>query len=207
MFMLLSTHPDVVGKLRNEHNRVYPSDVETTLSVLEINPQKLNELDYTTKVIKETLRIYPIGNTGRAPDVPGPITYKGKQYPTKKNTLICPVQHTWHMDEAVFPNPDNFDPDRFTGMDRASQIAWRPFERGNRGCLGQTLAMDEMKMVLVLTIRYFDLKCYGLKPNEKPRVPWTNMDLVFGDRAFQEFTTEAKPRDGMMMTAARVKTG
>jgi len=204
-FMLLSTYPDVVEKLRQEHRRVHSSDVNETLSMLEEDPRKLKDLEFTTNVIKETLRIYPIGPTGRAPDVPDFISYKGKKYPTFSHTIICPVQHTWHMDPRVFQDPDTFNPDRFTEMDKSTQLAWRPFERGTRQCIGQSLAMEEMKMVLLLTVQYFDFKCYGLKPNPTPRVSWTSMDLVFGDRAFQEFLAEAKPRDGMPMIVTRAE--
>jgi hypothetical protein len=36
-------------------------------------------------------------------------------------------------------------------------------------------------------------------------VPWTDLDLTFGDRAFQEFLFEAKPRDGMQMKVRNSK--
>jgi cytochrome P450 len=203
-FMLLSVHPAILSELRDEHARVFSSDFDTIHTTLQNNPQKLKELEYTTKVLREALRIYPIGNTGRAPDTPGYITYNGKQYPTKANTLICPVQHTWQMSEKIFPQPDSFNPDRWTNMDKAGTIAWRPFERGNRACIGQGLAMEEMKTVLLYTVQFFHFTCYDLKPNRTPRVDWTSMDTVFGDRAFQQFLTEAKPRDGMPMTVTRV---
>ncbi|PSN73464.1 cytochrome P450 3A30 [Corynespora cassiicola Philippines] len=205
MFMQLSILPKIVEKLREEHRRVYSSDVATTLGMLKSDPKRLRELKYSTNVIKETLRIYPIGNTGRVPDEPGCITYQGKEYPTKRQMLICPVQHTWHMDPDVFHDPDTFDPDRFNDMDKDYQVAWRPFERGNRACLGQTLAMEEMKMILLLTVQYFDFKCHDLKPNSSPRVSWTKMDTIFGDRAFQEFLTEARPRDGMPMMVTKAE--
>lgn len=203
-FMLLSAHPEVVSKLREEHKRVFSSDVATINKILEADPQRLKQLDYTNSVIMETLRIYPIGNTGRAPDAPGFITYKGQRLPLKSNTLICPVQHTWQMSQDVFPDPDTFLPERFIGMGKAGLNAWRPFERGYRSCIGQSLAMEEMKMVLLYTVQFFDLVCHGLKPNKEPRAPWTRMDTVFGDRAFQEFLTEARPRDGMPMLVKQV---
>ncbi|KAI4651583.1 uncharacterized protein J4E79_009063 [Alternaria viburni] len=60
--------------------------------------------------------------------------------------------------------------------------------------------MDEFVIVFLLTIRDFDFTCADLKPNKTPRAEWNNLDLTFGDRAYQEFVFEAKPRDGMPMT-------
>lgn len=36
--------------------------------------------------------------------------------------------------------------------------AWRPFELGNTRCIGEELAMVEMKLVLALTMRELDFK-------------------------------------------------
>jgi len=36
--------------------------------------------------------------------------------------------------------------------------SWRPFEKGPRACIGQELAMLEMKIIMVMTLRDFDVK-------------------------------------------------
>jgi cytochrome P450 len=195
MFMLLSAFPDVVQKLREEHDRVFASGIDASYEILCAEPYRLNNLKYTTDVIKETLRHYPVGCTARREQTEGFIPYNGQQH-TTKGFLILPMQHTMHMNPEIFPNPSAFDPDRFARED-FPRHAWRPFERGPRACLGQPLAMDELKIMLLLTIREFDFACVGLKPNKTPRVPWTDLDLTFGDRAFQEYVFEAKPRDHM----------
>jgi cytochrome P450 len=197
-YMLLSACPDVVRKLREEHDRVFASGIDASYEILCAEPYRLNNLEYTTNVIKETLRHYPVGCTARREQTEGFIPYDGQQY-TTKGFLILPMQHTMHMNPEIFPNPSAFDPDRFARED-FPRHAWRPFERGPRACLGQSLAMDELKIMLLLTIREFDFACVGLKPNKTPRVPWTDLDLTFGDRAFQEYVFEAKPRDHMPMS-------
>lgn len=60
--------------------------------------------------------------------------------------------------------------------------------------------MNIMLTVLLLTVREFDMACYGLKPNAKPRALYTRLDTIFGDVIHQESSPEAKPRGGMMMT-------
>jgi hypothetical protein len=37
-----------------------------------------------------------------------------------------------------------------------SKGAWRAFEHGSRNCIGQILAMTEIKMIVVLVLREFD---------------------------------------------------
>jgi cytochrome P450 len=48
-------------KLREEHDRVFGTGLQTTQHTLKESPDKLSELRYTTAVIKETLRLFPVG--------------------------------------------------------------------------------------------------------------------------------------------------
>ena len=63
--------------------------------------------------------------------------------------------------------------------------------------------MDELMIIFLLTARDFDFTCANLKPNKKPRTEWFDLDLTFGDRAYQVFAFEAQPRDGMPMTVKK----
>ncbi|KAE8832834.1 hypothetical protein PTNB73_09764 [Pyrenophora teres f. teres] len=198
-FMLLSINPDAVRKMREEHDRVFTMGIEATYEMLKAEPYKLNQLTYTTGVIKEVLRFFPIGNTAR--EGIDTIPYNGAQWPTK-GLMICPVQMHMHMNPEIFLDPMKFDPERFERED-FPRHAWRPFERGPRACLGQPLALDELLITFLLIVRDFDFTCADLKPNKTPRTEWSNLDLSFGDRAYQEFLFEARPRDGMPMTVKK----
>jgi cytochrome P450 len=59
--MLLSLHPQVLKTLREEHDTVFDPNPDITLDILRQFPHKTNDLDYTTAVIKETLRMFPVG--------------------------------------------------------------------------------------------------------------------------------------------------
>lgn len=65
IWMLLSAFPEVLRKLREEHDRVFDTDFDRTLELLHENPSLIKSLHYTTAVIHETLRLFPIGMTAR----------------------------------------------------------------------------------------------------------------------------------------------
>lgn len=89
------------------------------------------------------------------------------------------------------------------GNDPVPRNAFRTFSRGARACLGQNLAIDELRVILLLTVKDYNFDCAGLKPNAKPRGPYTELDTIYGDIVFQELGMEAKPRGGMMMTVSK----
>lgn len=67
-FYSLTQHPEVLRKLKQEHDQVFGPDRGNTKAIhaqiLE-NPAKLSELKYTLQCIKEILRLYPPGSTAR----------------------------------------------------------------------------------------------------------------------------------------------
>jgi len=71
--------------------------------------------------------------------------------------MIWVNTHTIHRRADFFPNPDDFIPERFLEQ-KIPKDAWRPFEKGPRSCIGQELALLEMKIILALTIRDFEVK-------------------------------------------------
>jgi len=102
--------------------------------------------------------------------------------------------------------------------------AWRPFEKGPRGCIGQELALIEIKIVVALTIRTFEFEVQYDKEgwrdklvafDGKPEVPgffedWLKpdqgiVDNYMGDRAYQVLLGTAKPKEGMPSVVRRVK--
>jgi cytochrome P450 len=116
-----------------------------------------------------------------------------------------------HYDPLLFDSPTEFAPERH--LSSVSSVtsgyidhkAFRPFERGPRACIGQGLAIDEIRVILLLTVREFDFECCAaLRPNRKQRSPYTTLDLRLGDQVFQEIGLSSKPRDGMMVSVKRL---
>ncbi|MCB9508293.1 MAG: cytochrome P450 [Myxococcales bacterium] len=105
-------------------------------------------LEYTTAVVKETLRVHPpawvIGREA-VTDLPlgGYVIPKGHQ-------LLVPIFHI-HKSATHFPDPEAFVPERWLGRDlerRLPKHAYMPFGGGPRVCIGNHFAMMEAVLVL-----------------------------------------------------------
>lgn len=198
--MFLSINPDVLSRVRAEHDELFGASIQATSDKIVAEPSLTNKLEYTNAVIKETLRFYPIGFTIRE-NLPGTshINFDGRRWPTGHGAMIIPSTHTTHMDPSLWKDPHRFRPERFLGDEGAAQhrFAWRPFERGPRACIAQDLAMDELRIIMLLTVRWFDFELLVENRNEKPRADFTDLDTIIGDLAFQQVGMEAKPSKSM----------
>jgi cytochrome P450 len=70
-----------------------------------------------------------------------------------------------HQDEAVFPDPEKFDPDRFVNA-RPGTYSWIPFGGGTRRCIGAAFADLEMNVVLRTLFQNYELSA-TYAPDEK----------------------------------------
>jgi cytochrome P450 len=180
LYHLISKHPDTLSKLLAEHDAVLGSDPRKAAENIAESPQLLNKLQYTSAVIKETLRLFPPVGTIRKGNSDFFLTHPetGVRYPTDGFMLFgCSVaeQH----DEAYWPRPDDFVPERWMSPEgdplHVRKNTWRPFELGPRNCIGQELAQIELRAILVLTLREFDVN--SVYDENGPR--------ILGDLAFQ----------------------
>ena len=57
-----------------------------------------------------------------------------------------------HRLPALWPEPDRFDPDRFTKelVERRPRFAFIPFAAGHRNCVGGNTAMVELKLAVAM---------------------------------------------------------
>jgi sterigmatocystin biosynthesis cytochrome P450 monooxygenase len=198
-FHLLSTHPTARRLLIEEHNNVLGLDYKQAGSLIDENPQLLGQLPYTVAILKETLRLYPPASSTRGGEpnhfIPGP---EGCQLPTD-GFLVWANSWSIHHDPSYWPEPNEFLPERWLVPegDRLYPMkgVYRPFEFGPRHCIGQELAMLELKIILIMTTREFEIVTVyeewdALHPSKGPKD-------VDGDRAYQVLSGSAHPCDGL----------
>jgi len=114
-------------------------------------------LELTRAVIEEANRLYPpIAAISRA--ALGPDELAGK--PIRRGTMVVIAPYVLHRHRSLWRDPDQFDPSRFLGEQRATidRFAYLPFGVGPRICIGAMLAMQEATIVVATIMRNFILE-------------------------------------------------
>ena len=199
LLLLLSRNPSALQKLREEHDSIFGPDPAQTVSLLTSQPHLLNRLPYTLAVIKETLRLFPVVTSPRAGRTGFLLTDSdGQRYPTE-HCLVWSNHHGLHNNPLFWPRVEDFLPERFL-VDEGHPLhplkhAWRPFEAGPRNCIGQELAITELKLVLVTLARELDIKD-AYDEWDKTSGNSKSIKTVNGERAYQIQLGSARPSDG-----------
>jgi len=152
--------PMTDAELRDELVTVIGAGHETTATGLAWamerllrNPRALGLLreslaagrgDYLEATVKETLRARPV-IIDVARRLTAPATIGGYELPA--GSFVVPAIAAVHLREDLYPEPDEFRPERFLDG-KADTYAWIPFGGGVRRCAGAAFAEFEMRMVL-----------------------------------------------------------
>ncbi|GFQ70531.1 cytochrome P450 4c3 [Trichonephila clavata] len=146
---LLGLYPDIQKQVHEELDKVFGKDGERYAS-----ERDLNDLKYLDSVLKETQRLYPAA-TFWARQVSEDINICGYTLP-KGSSFVLPAM-ILHRDPEVFPEPDKFDPDRFSAENsvKIPEYAYIPFSVGQRNCIGQRFGVLEMKTIVSTILRSY----------------------------------------------------
>ncbi|MGH2852807.1 MAG: cytochrome P450 [Solirubrobacteraceae bacterium] len=101
--------------------------------------------EYLTATIHEVLRHRPVFLFAVPRAVAQPIEIGGWTYRPPTRLMAC--IYLLHHDPALYPDPHELRPERFLGSPPRPRI-WLPWGGGRKRCLGQHLAMLEMRTVL-----------------------------------------------------------
>ncbi|EPY83712.1 hypothetical protein CB1_000537021, partial [Camelus ferus] len=146
----LATHPDVQQKLQEEIDATFPNKAPPTYD-------GLLHMEYLDMVVNETLRIFPL--PGRLERVcKRDVEINGVFIP--KGTLVIVPVYALHKDPALWTEPEEFRPERFSkkNQDSINPYTYLPFGTGPRNCIGTRFAMMSMKLALVKVLQNFSFK-------------------------------------------------
>jgi cytochrome P450 len=130
----------------------------------EVSDDGNQEKPYLDAVIWETLRLRPV--------VPmvlrrlrTPMQVGGYDMPPQ--TMIAPSGYLLHRRPDIYPDPENWLPERWEGK-RPGTYTWIPFGGGVRRCLGGSFATMQMRLVLEQITRAVSLESTVPGPGELP---------------------------------------
>ncbi|KAJ3228151.1 hypothetical protein HK099_006031 [Clydaea vesicula] len=145
MLLEITRNPLVEKKLKQE--------IDLAFNNITFTYQKLPELKYLDCFIKESLRYHPVlpGLT----KVADRDDYLGEYY-IKKGTPVTANIICIHFNELYWKNPNVFSPERWENNFTPVTGSYVPFGDGPHNCVGQKLALIEMKVVLSVLLRNYE---------------------------------------------------
>jgi cytochrome P450 len=150
------THPAV-------HERA-AEEIHAATNGESITPEVLADLKYLEAVITESLRLHPV-----LPWVARKLTadFQVRGTAFAKGTVLAPSIYLVHQRKDLYPDPGQFRPERFLSK-KPDPFTWFPFGGSNRRCIGMTLALTEMKVILATILQCFQMKLLRPSGRVKP---------------------------------------
>ncbi|OBT39076.1 hypothetical protein VE00_09912 [Pseudogymnoascus sp. WSF 3629] len=138
-----------------KHPEVRDALVEELRSLPEgFSEQDLRSLPRLNNVVKETLRLYCAAPSALPRIVPAEgVVFSGHRLPG--GTTVSTQAYTLHRNADIFPDPETFEPSRWTAPTKDMKDAYMPFGGGSRVCLGQHLAEIELRLATAVFFREF----------------------------------------------------
>ncbi|KZX78823.1 hypothetical protein A3715_01470 [Oleiphilus sp. HI0009] len=167
VFYLIASHPHIQQKSFDE--------IDQVVGKRELNFDHLAELSYTEQVVKEAMRMYPAAWVLNTRQANKDIEINGVFFPKDKHVMVSPYIN--HYNPKYFPDPDVFDPERFSPENEAKipRYAYMPFGGGNRVCIGNSFAMMENKIILAVFVQQFSFSlCEQTKIEPEPQITLSN---------------------------------
>jgi cytochrome P450 len=174
---LLSRSPDAEAKMHAEIDRVLRGRLPTAADI--------PSLQFVENVVTEAMRLYPPAWViGRRAIEPYPIG----GYLAPARTIMLMSQWVMHRDARFFPEPERFNPERWTPEFKATlpKFAYLPFGGGPRQCIGESFAWMELLLVVAVIAQHWELR------------------LVPGHLVVPQPLVTLRTKHGMRMTTERV---
>ncbi len=165
----MAAHPEYAERSRQEIAQVMGADWAHG----ELDAGRFASLTFLEATLKEAMRLRP--------SLVGPFNRRAQRdillhgHQIRRGDLMSGSIWTLHHDKRWFPEPENFNPDRFLpGAPGIPRGAFMPFGAGPHVCLGQHFAMLEMKLVAALLLSQME---WRLLPGVELPVPRVDVTI------------------------------
>ena len=153
---LMAKNPEKQEILRQEILSVLGDEIIAT-------PTTLAELPYLKAWVRETLRMYPV-LTALFRILPKDMIIRDFNIPA--GTQVNLLTYSMSRDESIFPDPDEFKPERWVRdkehtskfNDAKEVFSALPFGFGTRMCLGRRIAELELHLLLARIVQQFEIR-------------------------------------------------
>jgi len=131
----------------------------------KITYDSINDMKYLDMVVKETLR--------KNPPVAALRRIATREYVIPGTSVTIPARqsiqipaHALHHDPKFYPDPEVFDPERFSDEAKLSRhpMVFLPFGDGPKNCIGARFAYYQVKLALIKVLKNFRVKATTEKP-------------------------------------------
>eukprot|EP00903_Cladosiphon_okamuranus_P015545 g14351.t1 len=159
--LLSSSDPSMVARLAEEQQKVL-KDPSTPLTWGNIG-----QMELLHSCMREALRMYPpTHQMMRLAKKDFTVTSKGQTFTVPKGHIVGLAGYVAMRLPETFKDPEKFDPDRF-GPERQEHMrpfAFTGFGAGRHQCLGQQLAYMQVKTILSVMLREYNIEMVGELP-------------------------------------------
>uniref|UniRef100_A0A1I7TRP5 Cytochrome P450 n=1 Tax=Caenorhabditis tropicalis TaxID=1561998 RepID=A0A1I7TRP5_9PELO len=145
---MLMKHPEKMEKAQKEIDEICTSE--------NISYDDMSKLKYVDAIIKETLRLFPVGWFACSRQCVTPTTL-GKYYIDAGVRIEADVG-ALHLDKEIWgENAEDFVPERWFDSTSRHTMSWIPFGAGPRQCVGMRLGLAEAKTTLAHVLKKYTL--------------------------------------------------
>lgn len=167
LFYHLARNPEIQDKL------IIEIDDALEKNNGQITYELINSLEYLDKNLQETLRLHPIVEPLQRN---AQVDYKlpGTDLVIKKGQTVLVTPMGIHHDEKYYPNPEVYDPERFSQENSTDRhpCAYMPFGVGPRHCIGMRFAKVQSKVCIVKFLSKYRVDLCKKTPNTLIYDPW-----------------------------------
>ncbi|XP_017252560.2 cytochrome P450 CYP82D47 [Daucus carota subsp. sativus] len=162
VFLLIS-NPHVLQKARDELNNHVGRN-------RQVEESDIKNLVYLQAIIKESMRLHPSSQLLPPRESVEDCEIGGYNIP--KDTLLIANLSKIHRDPQVWPNPDEFQPERFLTSHQNVDVMGNhyellPFGSGRRRCPGIFFGLRLVQIALATIIHRFELEKASDEPDDK----------------------------------------